>query len=686
MLDDKIIGCIKGSLFNLNTQEIPNFWRSSSIWMEQFANESLQLYSIEANRPAFSLEDGSIYIEPDGVNLVTHCFDLGNAAWIKGSNVFVLPDKAAMAGISGSELHLGDRVVWAAGSENSQKIQRTLYLPSAKDHYLSLILRLSGGVAGKKDVIRIAGRQINLDQLNQFSNRVRILESAFKVPGPSPAVPPPSHDKNEVTALSSLGVTISIYDSIGADRLIGGRVQFGTSPKFYGITANTASINNSLNLTLDASPATDGVSVGTSIYLQPPALVPVELEFYVESSITLDVLGIQVEPRKFRTSFIFQDDEIFSRSSSKLIFRKNPIANLKTFGILFSLKEWRGDGNLFRIGNLNASISFGALVVSIGEAKIQVPSFPKAAAFFLQVSQENNNGVLYVDGVQRGSVNLVEFTSDRHAAFDLTSEGVRVISDIVFFDKLLQAQDIAKLFDGSVLIGATLISTGIPLIPLPALRVPSKSPPVAKTQIIDVGATNVTVTNQSGFVANSLATVLRDGSQVMRVRLGSLLNNNVIQMDTTNGILPGDFLVFGNVDIPGQASSRFPYIASEELPIIDLDPGNKTLRVSSTLSFRKGRAFIRSNHYEEINEIKILNKDDGRLLLYVDDVTDIRVGHVVSQPAEGESEMIVHPDNYDALLLNPVNGISISCYNNGLVLTNSLDVDVEVQPCIRVAY
>lgn len=701
-LEDKIIGAIKGSLVNLVTQEIPNFRRSSSIWMEQWTGDSIGLYAIEANKPAIALEDGSIYLEPEGVNQVNYNLDLGNPVWIKGSNCFVLLDKAAMAGTTGNEAYLGDRISFASGEGQSQILKRSLSLQAGTDYYLSILLRLSGGTAGTNDVLRIANQSISLSKLNAYPNRVRLLELAFKTSGTQPKLPDISHDsqQNIVSTVSTNTVTVTLTGTVDSGQLVGGIIRF-TGDKSYKILSNTASGSNTVStITVDASSLiVDGVTVGVPAYLEPPSAQVLDLEFYVESTLTLDFLGIQIEKRNFRTSFIFQDSDLQSRSASKLVFRRTPLAELKTFGVFFAVKTWRGDGLIFDAGNLSAKISQGFLVVQADTAIIQSQNkLNNSFNFFIQVSEENNNISLYVDKVLVARIGLINFIINKNAQLKLTSEGVRSYYHAIFTDKLLRdgqvdigkiaSQDILELFDSPGSITAKTISTNLPLIILPSVVVPSKPQPLIKSRILDIDLINGTVTIQdSNFPANTSCTVVRDNIPILRPRSKSI-NGVVVQLDVVSGIIRGDYLVYGNVDQPGQASVRLPFISVEGLPILAIDPAAKTLRVASTLSYSIGRLFIHSQQYQEINEIKIINKDDASQLLYVNDLADIQQGHIAVQPANYEdAEMLIHPDNYEALFLNPVSGLDVSWkYSNGMVITNKLDIPVEIQPCIRVNY
>ena len=74
---------MEGSFIDLIDQRIPNWSRSSPVYLEKTVAGSLQLYGVESFRPAFYLEDGSFLLEPKGINECTWSRDLTQNVWVK---------------------------------------------------------------------------------------------------------------------------------------------------------------------------------------------------------------------------------------------------------------------------------------------------------------------------------------------------------------------------------------------------------------------------------------------------------------------------------------------------------------------------------------------------------------------------------------------------------------------------
>lgn len=712
MLEDKIISSIQGSLIELNQGEVPNFERRSPVWLERELNNSIQLYPIGANYPAIASDDSSWLLEPDGINLVTHNLNIGHSSWIKGSNVIVFPDEVPAPDAS---TYMADRVVWSSGDGLTQVLRRSLQLDAGYIYTISLILMLTGGqVAGSRDVIRLAGGvegspKIQLAELNKFPNRYRLLSLSFKATGKQLILPTTqtedySHDTSlTITNISTNTVTVTVNASIVADQFKGGQVQFIDKPKMYSILSNTPSAaNGSVTLTLDAaSLIVDGVTTGNKARLQGAPAQSVDLEFYVESTLALNFGGIQIEQRPFRTSMIYQDAVFNVRANSRLVYRNSPIAKLKTFGVFIHLKDWRGDGNIADFGNLSLAIAANKLVIKVQNTSINADlNLPRSIKIFAQVSEENNSISIFVNKVLVAKTNISGFVGDHHADLTLTSDGVRVWQNLVVFDTILldgipaigqkAEQDVAYLFDASVLVSAKAISAHAPLVVLPPVTVPSAPPPIARSLItgLNSASNTVTVTDGSRFVTNTPVSVLRDGRLILRTRILTRTARAGTEFDLglelTVGVLPGDFLVYGNIDQPGRASVRFPFTPIDQQTILEVNPTQNWIRVGSSLAFNKGRGFVQTVLYQDIAEVLVRDKQDNMGYLYLDSVANLQPGQVFSQP---EDEMIVDPTCYLASLLAEVDRVSVAAkYSNGLVIENFNPVPVQVQPAIRVYF
>jgi hypothetical protein len=712
MLEEKIARSIQGSLIELNQGEVPNFERRSPVWLEQYLNDSIQLYPVEANYPAIASEDSAWLLEPSGTNLVNYNIDLSQTSWVKGSNVIVFPDEVPAPDAS---TYMADRVVWSSGDGLTQILKRSFSLEAGYTYTMSLILMLTGGqLAGDRDVIRLVGgvegsSTIKLSQLNNYSNRYRLISLQFKVAGKQLVLPTASaggysHDTGyTVTAVSANTITTTISGTIVADQFKGGQVQFGTNTKVYPILSSSPNAaNGSVTVTIDASTLiVDGVTVGTVARFLGAQNQPVDLEFYVESTLSLNFGGIQIEKSPFRTSMIYQDADLKVRAISRLVYRNNPIAKLKSFGIFINLKEWRGDGNIADFGTLNLSIVSNRLVVKAQNATLSTDLvLPASVKIFLQVTEENNSISLFINKTLVAKTNLLGYVGDHHANFTLTSEGVRSWKSFIVFDKVLldgnpetggiASQEVAYLFDTEAIISARAISAPPPLIVLPPVLIPSKPAPIARSLIVGLNsATNtITVADGTNFPLNAPVSVMREDRFILRSRIqtrtpatGTQFN---LGLDLTAGVLVGDFLVYGNIDQPGRASVRFPFTPIDQQKILEVDPTLLRIKLGSTLAFNRGRGFVQNIFYQDISEVLVLDKQDNLGYLYLDKVTNLEIGHVFSQ---AEDEMLVSPRCYLPTLLNPVDNVAIAnCYENGLVIENLNPFPVQVQPAIRVYY
>lgn len=712
MLEDKIARSIQGSLIELNQGEVPNFERRSPVWLEQYLNDSIQLYPVEANYPAIASEDSAWLLEPAGTNLVTHNLDLSQTSWIKGSNVIVFPDEVPAPDAS---TYMADRVVWSGGDGLTQILKRSFSLESGYTYTMSLILMLTGGqLAGGRDVIRLVGGvegspRIQLSQLNNYPNRYRLISIQFKAAGsqlllPTASASGYSHSTGyTVATVSTNTIVITAGSTVITDQFKGGQVQFEDRNKLYSIISNSASAaNGTVSITLDASSLiVEGITAGMKARFHGAPNQSVDLEFYVESTLSLNFGGIQIERSPFRTSMIYQDASLNVRAISQLVYRNNPIARLKTFGIFIDLKEWRGDGNIADFGTLKFAIASGKLIVNAQSASLSPDlQLPVSAKIFLQASEENNSISLFLNKTLVAKTSLLGYVGDHRADFILTSEGFRFWKSFVVFDKILldgnpeigsaAGQEVAYLFDTEAIISARAISAPPPLIVLPPVVIPAQPAPIARSQIIGLNsATNVvTVANGTNFPLNVPVSIMREGRVILRSRIqtrtvgtGTQVN---LGLDLTVGVLVGDFVVYGNIDQPGRASVRFPFTPIDQQKIIEIDVAQARIKVNSSLAFTKGRGFVQNTLYQDIAEVIVRDKQDNLGYLFLDKVTNLEVGHIFSQ---AQDEMLVSPRCYLPTLLNPVDNVAIAgCYENGLVIENLNPFTVQVQPAIRVYY
>ncbi|MFQ3629286.1 MAG: hypothetical protein SNJ81_17135, partial [Cyanobacteriota bacterium] len=536
--------------------------------------------------------------------------------------------------------------------------------------------------------------------------RYRVIELAITTAGRQPIYPATvQHDNTYVvTAVSSNTITLTIPGAtVAAGDFVGGRVRFSNLPDttFYEILANTASSSDSITVTLQATNlSADSVTTSSRAILEPAANQSVDIEFYVERAIVLEWGGLMMEPLPFRTSMIYQESEIELRSEAELTWRNSPIAGLKTFFVFVHIKFWRGDGNLLDCGNFRLWIENSRLYVQAGATVLNTSDpIPSAnTKILVQVSEELATISLFVDQVLRARTVLPNFTADPQAEASMTSLGVRAIQTVLCNDTLLldgtpglgdvAGEEVAALFGNPVVVDATAISAHAPLIQLNPVTVPAKAPPIAQSPIsaINTGTRVVTVASAAGFMNNQPVAVVRrlennEDVVVARPTVTAIASNN-ITLDSVSGVLIGDFLTFGNVDFPGTASARFPFDPVDQQTITEIDTNLRRLTVASALSFTESRAFIVSSGYADKLEVMVLSIDTTNNYIFVDNVTGIVIGDVITQPL---NELLIDPQNYFAGFIDPVDGVQIrAIYRNGIVLENNASKEVSVTPFIRV--
>jgi hypothetical protein len=696
---NKVSSAIQGSLVNLITGDVPNFQRSTCVWLEHYPNGSLRLEPVSAFQPAINSEDAAIILEPAGVNYVTYNTDLTQGIWLKGSRCNILPDEVESPDAT---TYQADIITWTTGEGLSQSLKRTFILDAGKEYTMSLFISLPGRQqAATKDVIRVNSGvvgtpTIKLSELNATPSRYRILELRFTTNGRQIELPKYSHTTSyNVASVAATAINISVAAAINSNQFAGGRVQFEGNTKLYNILGNTAS-STLVSITLDVvNLGTEGIVPGVKATIHGASGQEVEIEFYVESTLSLYFGGIQIEQRPFRTSMIYQDGAYKVRSKSLLYYRKNFIANLKTFSIFLELNEWRGDGNLFDAGNLKATIVSGKLVVEIdGNILSASQMLPTQCKIFIQVSEENTNLSIYINKILLIRTNIYNFVGDHNSLFILTSEGYRAILQLLVFDQILldgqnnigsaANNEVAELFDAEVILDAKILSANTPPIVLPPVLVPPPPSAIAKSQIQGINTTNntVTVTDGTNFVTNQGVSVVRGGNKIVLSTKILVKTGNALQLETMYGLILGDILVYGNASQPGVASVRFPYTPIEQLAILAVDATTARVTVSSSLSFVRATAFISTVDYQDIAEVKIINKDDTRGYLFLSTIQNIQVGYLIAQ---AKNELIVDPSCYRAFFLDEIPGVEIdSKFSNGLRLINKNSVPVTIQPAIDV--
>jgi hypothetical protein len=700
----KISFSVEGSLVDLSQQEIPNFSRSSPIWLEKEVNGGFQCYPVAAFYPAFSPE-GTFVIDPGTVNLVDWNIDYTQSVWLKGSNVVIFPDEVPAANTT----YTADVVLFAPGNGITQTLSRNFNLLPGTDYYLTVVAGIRGDSrADLGDVLRVTGdvvepKSLSLERLNDAPNRYSLLELKFKTSGVAARFPGQNHSG----ALTIISVTVNTATiivpsdtaSVAVNEYIGGDVTFSNNiSKRYRIIANTNLNLSNRTIILTFNETTlinDGVTTNSTLLFRGASLANIKLEFYSESTIALMLSGIQIEAKKFRTPLIFQEQNVLTRGVTTLVYRKSPIAGLRTFGIFIEIVEWRGEGNIFDAGNLKAYISDGnKITVEAGGTVIRInESAGSKFKLFIQVSQETVSMSVYLNGVLKGRAIAPNFVGSATGQLIFDSEGYRewqrfFVCDQILLDRSqntgdLATNEVAEIFSESVIIDPVLITNHNPIVKLNPVTIPPKQAPLFETFIenIEVAAEGkILVSDASGLVVGTSVDVFREGRFVLSSSI-LVISDNIVTLSNLGTAGVGDRIVYGFTDIPGMASIRFPYDPSDSQKILAIN-GNR-LTVQSSLSFQKGISYINNEFYEDIAEAIITEIDNvnGYLFLGTENPA-IKIGDIISQPL---TEMSIDPPNYFYGLLRPSPGIKLGDpHTNGIIAYNENGYPTQIHPFIRV--
>jgi len=699
-----VIFAVEGRLSTPQNQ-IPNFGRSSPITLEAAVNSSINLLPVQSNVPAIDPQDGSILVEPNGTNLLNYNLDLKQTVWQKGSNVTVRGDVALAP--DGSQR--GDRLSWGVGTGNTQLIQRPVTLKAGTQYYLSGLMKLAGGRFGAGDTIKMIGGVVgtpatSFTSLNTYFGNYRWIELAFTTLGTQPAKLPDANTGQgyTVVSVSANSVTLTGITGVVSNDLIGGRINFSNnSTKNYTIVGNAVSGSNLIVTTDPASGsiAADGVTTAHKAQIVGAPDVASLLQIYIESAVSLDWGGLQLEQSPFRTSMIYQDADITPRSPTRLIYRKqsNPLTGLKTFGLLIDLKFWRGDGNILLAGNLSIEIVNSKLRLTVGSTVVNDPLvLPPAPQIYIQVNGESFTLSLFINKKLVVRSNLSGFQPSV-SQLVLTSSGVRCFNRIAvlsraFADGSVGIGEFARsemadvLFSEITDVGA--IAVAVPELVLPFVTIPSPEAPAATSEIqaINSAGKTVTVLDGTGFSTSGSVIIYRpasDGDRAIGYLVITGKTGNTISLDSVAGIALGDKLVLDFVARPGKASVRLPFSPIDPQAITSIDAGNKRVTVGSSLAFvEKSRAIIQSPLYQDVSEVIVETVDNTNNRLTLNSIVGITVGDVIAQPDE-EIEIPTECYYVDLLSPNPAIGIDQKA-TNGFVLTNKGIGDVAVQTTIKV--
>ena len=693
---------VEGRLSTLQG-EVPNFSRMSPTMLDLFVNSSLILLPIQSNIPAIYPETGAILLEPSRTNLLNYNLDLRQNVWQKGGNVTIRGD--IVLAPDGSQR--GDRVSWSVGTGNTQLVQRTVALKAGTTYCLSAIIKLVGGRVASSDVLRVIGAVVGtplvaLTSLNSYLKNYRWVELSFTTTGRQPQLPINAQDRYAIVALAANSVTLSgVFGIVNGD-LVGGRIGFSNNQsKRYEIVSNTISGSNLVVTTdpISGNLISDGVTTADTAQIYGAADVAATIQFYVESAISLDWGGAQLEEGNFRTSIIYQDANIASRAQTNLVYRKfsNPLVGLKTFTLLIDIAFWRGNGNIFTAGNISLEIIAGKLRATVGTTVFDIAQdLSKSPQICLQVSGEAFALTLCINKVVVARSSLAGFQPSL-APIVLTSTGVRCFSRILVLNQafgdggvnigsIVQSELADVLFSEITDVGAVAVS--IPEIVLPSVTVPSPEVPAASSEIqaINSAGRTVTVIDGTNFGTSGAVLIYRsapDGDRSIASLTITGKTGNTISLDSVAGIALGDKLVSDFVARPGKASVRMPFSPIDPQIITAIDSGNKRVTVASALSFvEKRRAIVQSSLYQDVAEVIVESVDNANSRLTLSSIFNISLGDIISQPDE-EIEIPVECYYVDLLTPNPVINIDQKA-TNGFVLSNKGIGDAIVQTTVKV--
>jgi hypothetical protein len=382
------------------------------------------------------------------------------------------------------------------------------------------------------------------------------------------------------------------------------------------------SLGEFLNEELEKTKALD-------IQFKPTGNQPVHLEFLIENSLTLNITGVQIEQRDFRSFFVYQQEKIKPVEPTIFYYHQSPLKGLNTFGVLGAIEYWRGDGAILECGDFKIRIENKKLSVYVGTSLVSTPhTLPEKFVFYTQVVSESQTVSIYIDGtliVRVPSPNLYRVSE---TPMVLSSEGVRC------FEYLLCTEGLFE--DGRIENNQPALKD--------VRRLFEQSPPIPSELI---------------------------GSSTQKF-IGKPVVVPPAEIDPS-GIL-----------IPGYVAVRMPFLAIDPLQIEKVFPSTMEIEVNSTLAFKEGKAFIQTLSGADIRTVQVVSIDNASRRLKLDTVDLIVADQVVSQPAPN-GETIIPWQNYGLEFLHPMPGVSlIASYGDGIVLSNKTLEACTVEPVYEI--
>lgn len=360
----------------------------------------------------------------------------------------------------------------------------------------------------------------------------------------------------------------------------------------------------------------------------PKDATPVDLEFFIENSLTLNVTGLQIEERNFRSFFMYQQSEIISTEKSNIYYHQSPLRGLNTFGVLGAIDYWRGDGAILECGDFKIRIEEKKLVVYVGTTRIAIPSaMPQKGMFYVQVVSESQTLSIYLDGILVARSQAPNLYRVSEAPMVLTSEGVRCYQHLLCTEGLFE--------DGRIEIGQMALKD---------VRRLFESSPIP-----------------SELIGSATKKIIGKPVEVPQMKMGE-----------------AGFL------IPGYAAVRMPFLAIDPLEIEKVFPATNEIQVNSVLAFKVGDAFIQSLKGVDIRTVNVLSIDNVSRRVKLDTVELVLPGMIISQPIPN-GETIIPWQNYRVEFLHPNPDVSVvASYGNGIVLANKSNQPQNIVPVYEI--
>lgn len=704
---DRLNFALQGSLVDVIGKAIPNYERSSPLWLEKEVGGQLTLANIAAHNPVF-LDNGTIYLQGNSINEVTFNTDIYRNDWVKGENVTVQRDEAKIP----SNRTYGDRAIFA-GDPSQVTARNTMYreflLAPHTEYTFSIMLRQWNGEFVPSDHIKItnnvlAASTISLYELNDFPQQYQIKTAEFTTGGTSNIGTFAAAEWEIVNVVGNtytLEITNSTVIEVAVDELLLSRLLVEDNG-FFTIAGNTAKLSgdNQIEIVIDDYGDLTPPVVNDTVTLVDAEEVLVRVEMVCESAVVFDVGTMQIEPNSYRSSFNFQFDTVKSTDLSRLEYELSPISQKSNFALLIEVEYWRGKVNLFDTDNLKIWAEAGTLYLDIAGVISQQPQLPQGFTLLLNCVNYKSQVQIYLDG-KLIAIDNQSFTGAAFSRLNLTQDsGVLALKRLVCLDGYLVDGDIpvlanaesevAELLAATDLIEASTINQKLTEVNLPQVVIPAASEPDAQTFISNLNSVTKTlqVDNTTGFAIDDPVTIVRYKSDEVRTVLDTTVVNvdagtGLIRLDSVQDVQQEDYLIKGTIAQPGKASVRFPNTAIDNQTIEVIFEAQNELQLNSVTAFVPGRAFVQDESYRAIAEIRITEVDNANKRVTVDRLEGLEVDHVIYQP---NYETIISPSNYFAKLVQEVDRVTIAHqYKNGLLLQNYNPFPVRVNPMLVVA-